>query len=341
MLTQTVNKDSILLLCKKPGATSFQSLAQVKKALATTKVGHTGTLDSFACGLLVVCTGHLTKLASKITGFDKTYQAVIEFGSETDTLEYTGNIVKKASLPSLTDLENSIKKWTGTIDQIPPVFSAIHIDGKRASALTRSGEQVEMPSRKVTVYKSELLETKLEGDKVKYAHIRFVVSKGTYIRSLARDIADSCGSAGHLVGLFRTQVGSFDIKDSVFYDEEKNFCIDYALGCKDAYLEQQKSESGKERKPFNEDNLSLIRASSKEFTVKMSEECGLNSIIIKEDGLADFYNGRPLKSKNFYTSLFDLPNNSDVSVFTEDGDFCGMINKNQEGRVGYSFVIHK
>ena len=127
--------DGIVLLAKKTGLTSFTALNSVKKALNTTKVGHTGTLDSFAQGLLVVCCGRLTRLAGNITEFDKSYEAVIKFGEETDTLEYTGQIIRRAPLPSLEALEASVKKYTGKQLQAPPAFSALHANGKRASDL--------------------------------------------------------------------------------------------------------------------------------------------------------------------------------------------------------------
>ena len=207
--------DGIVLLAKKPGLTSFASLHSVKKALGTTKVGHTGTLDSFAQGLLVVCTGRLTKLAGNITEFDKSYSAVIKFGEETDTLEYTGQVIRTAPLPSLEALTNALQKFTGNILQAPPSFSALHVNGKRASDLAREGKTVELPPRPITVFQANIIETKLSSEGfVEYCKIDFTVSKGTYIRCLARDIAKEAGSAGHLIGLYRTRVGNFDIKDA-------------------------------------------------------------------------------------------------------------------------------
>ena len=154
--------DGIVLLAKKPGLTSFSSLHSIKKALGTSKVGHTGTLDSFAQGLLVVCTGRLTRLAGNITEFDKSYEAVIKFGEETDTLEYTGNIIKTAPLPTLEVLKEAISKYTGNIMQSPPSFSAVHVNGKRASDLAREGKAVELPPRPVTIFNAEIKETQAD-----------------------------------------------------------------------------------------------------------------------------------------------------------------------------------
>ena len=151
-----MNKDGIILFAKPKGPTSFNAISAIKRALDTTKVGHTGTLDSFAQGLLVVCTGRLTKLAGNIIEFDKSYSAVIKFGEQTDTLEYTGNVVKTSALPSLKNLEEAVKAFTGKIMQTPPVFSAIHINGKRASDLIRQGQKVEMESREVQIHSADI-----------------------------------------------------------------------------------------------------------------------------------------------------------------------------------------
>lgn len=347
MTTKSLNNiDKILLLCKKPGLTSFGSLGQVKKAIHSTKVGHTGTLDSFAQGLLVVCCGRLTKLSGLITGFDKTYEAVIEFGKETDTLEYTGKIVKETSLPTLENLIKSIEKWTGEIDQVPPLFSAIHIDGKRASGLARDGKSVDLPSRKVTVFSSELLETVLENNLVKYARISFTVSKGTYIRSLGRDIALTAGSCAHLTGLYRKNVGSFKVEDSVFFDEHNIFTIESALREKSDYFEnlrnmEEHPEMQTERKPFDPKDLEKICSTLIPFTPELALECGMEAVYLKNSSsLDDFYHGKPLKSKNFTTSLHDLPSSCDAAVFTLDKTFAGVISKNAENKISYSFVLN-
>ncbi|MBQ6028284.1 MAG: tRNA pseudouridine(55) synthase TruB, partial [Treponema sp.] len=236
----------IILYDKKPGVTSFSALGKIKKTLGTKKVGHTGTLDLFAQGLLVVCVGSLTRLAGLITAFDKEYEAKIIFGEQTDTLDPTGQVVKTAPLPSLAALKNSLKKFTGKLMQRPPEFSAIKIAGKRASDLTRSGKEAALPERPIEVYEAQLLDCELDAafeggganeaaasyncglasDRgasndsclVQSARVRFLVSKGTYIRSLARDIGLDCASAGRLETLKRTRVGSFNLSDAC--DEE-------------------------------------------------------------------------------------------------------------------------
>ena len=138
-------------MSKFSGITSFSSLGAVKKVFRTGKVGHTGTLDSFAEGLLVVLVGKLTRLAPFITATDKTYQAVVRFGVETDTLEITGKETARGVIPSRQQLEEVLSQFVGTISQRPPEFSALHVGGKRASDVVRAGKSVEMPLRAVNI----------------------------------------------------------------------------------------------------------------------------------------------------------------------------------------------
>ena len=277
-MTKLPSVDGIVLLAKKPGLTSFSSLHSIKKALGTTKVGHTGTLDSFAQGLLVVCTGRLTRLAGNITEFDKSYEAVIKFGEETDTLEYTGNVIQTAPLPTLDTLKSAITKYTGKILQAPPAFSAVHVNGKRASDLAREGKDVEIPPRPVTVFKADLTETKQNAEGlIEYCKIDFTVSKGTYIRCLARDIAKEAGSAGHLVGLYRTRVGNFDIKDSAGFTELSDFNISSSIEASKQTIDLQK--------PHPDDSAlqEEIRNKLCGFDRETAALCGFDSITLKDE----------------------------------------------------------
>lgn len=343
----TQNTDSLVLINKKTGITSFRALNSVKKALKTTKVGHTGTLDSFAQGLLVVCVGHLTKLAGNITGFNKTYKAVIRFGYETDTLEFTGRIIKKTELPTLFQVQNAIQKFSGNLMQIPPNFSAIHINGKRASDLTRSGKSVEIPARSITVFSSKLLDVKMSGEKVKYAMIEFNVSKGTYIRSLARDIGTECNSSAHLVGLFRTKVGNFNIENAAGFSEFDEFSIKNSIKNAENFnriqeIEQNNQENKKfvltqEEIDFQNEIIQKKQTLSKE-TAKL---CGFQIIHLKDENVEnDFYNGKFLKQKHFIEHLDDFINIQPIAVFTKREQFSGLIEKS-ENKIVYKFVIHR
>jgi tRNA pseudouridine55 synthase len=332
-----MNCDKIVLLAKKTGLTSFTSLNCVKKAFKTTKVGHTGTLDSFAQGLLVVCCGRLTRLAGNITEFDKSYKAIIKFGQETDTLECTGKIIKNVPLPTLQSLENALKKFNGNIMQTPPAFSAIHVDGKRASDLAREGKTAQLKPRPVTIFDAKIIETKLNSENlVEYAQIDFSVSKGTYIRSLARDIAYECGSAAHLVGLYRTKVGNFKIEDAAGFTDLEDFCIENVI--KSLTTQNEKLNAKIE---FTQQMFDEIINKSKNFSEEVSVLCGFNNIYLKDKNTQkDFLNGKPLRSYMFNIDLHSLLNKTSSAVFAPDGNFVGLIEKDENGKIKYKFVIN-
>jgi len=203
----------LILLNKKPGVTSFEALGEIKRSLGTGKVGHTGTLDKFASGLLLVLTGRALKLSTWFSHCDKQYIGRICFGAETDTLDPEGEKTAEAPLPSRERVESVLVKFKGSIMQSPPVYSAIHVNGKRASALARSGETVQMRERPVSIYSLELRLWQPP-----FAEIFVHCSSGTYIRSLARDIALAAGSRAHLSALTRTQVANFKLEDSASND---------------------------------------------------------------------------------------------------------------------------
>jgi tRNA pseudouridine55 synthase len=200
----------LILLNKRPGITSFQSLNRIKKACATGKVGHTGTLDKFASGLLLVLVGRAVRLTPWFSGCDKEYEGTIQFGTETDTLDPEGLPVAEAPPPDRETLEAVLPRFRGDLLQAPPVYSAVHVDGERAHKLARSGAAVEMQKRPVTIHTLELLSYEPP-----LAEIRIRCSKGTYIRSLARDIALASGSRGHLAALTRTGIAGFRLDEAV------------------------------------------------------------------------------------------------------------------------------
>jgi tRNA pseudouridine55 synthase len=202
--------DGLILLHKPPGLTSFDALRDIKRILGTGKVGHTGTLDKFAEGLLLALTGRVLKLSAWFTHCDKQYEGTVCFGAETDTLDPEGAVVANAPLPSRENVEQVLPGFLGKIEQTPPAYSAIHIDGQRASTLARRGEAPEMRKRPVTIYRLELLSWEPPHAKI-FVHC----SSGTYIRSLARDIALAAGSRAHLTALLRTQVGGFRLENAI------------------------------------------------------------------------------------------------------------------------------
>lgn len=196
----------LILLNKPPGITSFSVLGAVKKELGTKKVGHTGTLDKFAEGLIIALSGKMTRLVPRFTGMDKVYEALMLFGEETDTLDPEGRIIANAPVPEISVIEEAVKQFHGKILQTPPAYSAVHIDGRRAYERVRNGENPEMPSREIEIYGFEIL----SWDKP-FLKTRIHCSKGTYIRSLARDLALQCGSRARLEELKRTAVGPYGL----------------------------------------------------------------------------------------------------------------------------------
>lgn len=198
--------NGLVLLDKEPGRTSFQALYPVKR-LYGNSVGHTGTLDQFAEGLLVVLVGKFTKFNPLFTAFDKVYEADFTFGAETSTLDPEGEVVFSGPVPAESPGPLA-SRWTGDLLQIPPQYSAIHVDGKRASDRMRSGEVLEMAPRPVTVYALDVL-----GWSAPVLSVRIHCSKGTYVRSIARDWGRAVGCGAHVTRLRRTRVGPFGLPE--------------------------------------------------------------------------------------------------------------------------------
>ncbi|MEE8440432.1 MAG: tRNA pseudouridine(55) synthase TruB, partial [Spirochaetia bacterium] len=198
----------VVLMDKSEGESSFSALGNLKHHFNTRRVGHTGTLDPFATGLLVALVGPATRCARFFSSLDKTYVADILFGSETDTDDRTGQVVKTAPVPAMESAMDAADTFTGEITQIPPAYSAIHVEGRRAYERARNGEQVEIPARQVRIHE-------ISSEMVDELTLRLTVScsSGTYIRSLARDIGRTVGSAAHLSALRRTRVGPFVVDE--------------------------------------------------------------------------------------------------------------------------------
>lgn len=190
--------------------TSFASLKPVKRTISK-KVGHAGTLDKFAEGLMIVLTGTFTKLNPLFSNLDKQYIATIEFGDETSTLDPEGEVIASAPIPSYEQIVSVLEaQFTGTIKQRPPQYSAVHVDGQRAYKLARSGQEVAMPTREVTIHGIKIISWEAP-----VLHLAVHCSKGTYIRSLARDIALACDSRAHLIALKRTAIGPYRLEEAV------------------------------------------------------------------------------------------------------------------------------
>ena len=214
----------LLLVDKPEGITSHDVVSRVRKLVGTRKVGHAGTLDPMATGLLVLGIESGTKLLTFIVGKDKTYEATMRLGSSTVTDDREGDVLTTATSEQLTAITEEailtgIAKLTGVIQQKPSAVSAIKVDGERAYARVRAGEEVDLPSREVTVSRFEVLgEIRITND---YIELDVVVdcSSGTYIRALARDLGNDLGIGGHLTALKRTRIGEFDLATAYDFSE--------------------------------------------------------------------------------------------------------------------------
>ena len=212
----------ILLVDKPAGLTSHDVVARVRRAFGTRKVGHAGTLDPMATGLLVIGIEGATRLLTYIVGADKTYTATIRLGARTTTDDAEGDIVDTSDAEDWASVDDEavsagIRNLTGTISQVPSSVSAIKVAGKRAYDLVRAGESVELAARQVTVSRFDVLsQRRAEG----FLDLDVVVdcSSGTYIRALARDLGDALGVGGHLTALRRTRVGGFEVTDAIGID---------------------------------------------------------------------------------------------------------------------------
>lgn len=214
--------DGILIVDKEKNYTSRDIVNIVSKTLKTKKVGHTGTLDPLATGLLVICVGKATKLVDILTNHDKEYIADITFGIETDTLDSTGNIIREENkIIKKEDIIQVLNSYKKEYDQQVPIYSAIKINGKKLYEYARENIDVELPTRKVNIYDIELLNYEIIDNKT-HIQIRCNVSKGTYIRSLIRDIGNSLNTCAIMTDLRRTKLGDFNIEDAIKIKDIKN-----------------------------------------------------------------------------------------------------------------------
>ncbi len=204
--------NGIINVSKPAGMTSHDVVARLRRILNTRKIGHTGTLDPDALGVLPICVGKATKAADMLTANDKQYLAEVTLGSATDTQDSSGKVIKSAEV-NVTDkdIAESVKKFTGDISQIPPMYSAVKIGGKKLYELARENKTVERKPRKIHISRIEITAFNLENNRF---DMRVDCSKGTYIRTLINDIGEDLGCYAHMSGLTRTRSGSFELKDA-------------------------------------------------------------------------------------------------------------------------------
>ena len=401
----------IIPFAKPSGITSFTSLWQVKHALGTKKVGHTGTLDSFADGLLVLLSGKLTKLVPYITDFDKTYRVLFYFGKETDTLDPEGAVIAKKPLPVYADFIAAIRQLTGAIEQVPPVYSAVKQAGERLSDRIRRGEAVTVPPRTVTIYSIDIEEIfyaseadmtgsekpwpdtgveHLEADtgamypgtdmsmahpeanaaalstaqkisgaekseagavqKVLGAVLCVRCSKGTYIRSLVRDIAHRSGSAAYVYALRRTAVGPFTLEQAAGFSALPPFGS-AAVNLADADSIGTASKSVHDRRAGQDGacvpdsklvSYSVTEEEIKRAALPLNEEIAramhFQTAALQEKYYSAFMNGKPI-SEYWFTGTQTLSDGGTIAVFYEKR-CAGLITKNGN-RFHYQIVFNR
>jgi len=272
---------------KPCGITSFTFINSLTRQLGTAvKSGHAGTLDSFASGLLVCLFGRYTRLSDYFMGAGKGYEADILFGEETDTLDPQGVVTATGPIPGRADLEAVLPAFRGNILQVPPVYSAVHVAGERAYERARKGQEVTLAPRPVTIHSLELVSFDAG-----LARISVSCTKGTYIRSLARDIAIACGTRGRLQSLRRTFSGPFKVQDA-------------------SHAETFTASSLRQ----------LDRASA--------EGLGMGVHCLESGHVKAFSNGLPLVRLASFENL-EAP--SPVAVFDERDDLLGIVSRSADG----------
>jgi tRNA pseudouridine55 synthase len=282
--------DGIINIYKEPGFTSHDVVAKLRGILHQKKIGHTGTLDPDAAGVLPVCCGKATKICSLLTDKDKTYHAVCQLGIETDTQDISGSIIRECRINSITadDIINCVKKFKGNIMQVPPMYSALKVNGKKLYELAREGKTVERKPRQVNILSIEVSDINL--DSGTFA-MDITCSKGTYIRTLCHDIGISLGTAAAMANLVRTRVSVFKIEDAVTLGEVQ-------------YMSDNNPEKLKE----------YFMPADALFT-------GYKKVQIKSSFAGSLANGNKLSGNMFYSEAPEPQDGENILVYNENGVF--------------------
>lgn len=241
-------KNGILNIDKPQGITSHDVVDVIRKVFPTQKVGHTGTLDPIATGVLPICIGEATKLTDKLTAENKKYRVKMLLGVQTDTYDITGKIM----FASVVDkdeiyIKERIKRFIGKQQQVPPIYSAIRIDGRRAYSYAREGKNVDLKPREIEIYSIDNIQVHLLKREVSFD---VACTKGTYIRSLVNDIGKKIGCGATMIGLERIQTGNFKIENSIplyeFFKLEYDDMLNRIISIEEYYKESKKVNMSKE-----------------------------------------------------------------------------------------------
>jgi tRNA pseudouridine55 synthase len=276
--------NGIINVLKPPGMTSHDVVSYLRKVLNMKKIGHTGTLDPEAAGVLPVCVGKATKAVQYLTDKQKSYRANIKFGTVTDTYDSYGQVIKENESAAVDRkaLEDTLKSFTGTISQKPPVYSAVKIKGRKLYQYALEGKEVQIAERTVEIYELKLVEMISENEAI----IDVLCSKGTYIRSLCYDIGEALGCGAHMSQLIRLGSSPFSIEDSHTLEEIK------------AAAEENRIS----------DILISVEILFKHY----------NSITIKASALKSVTNGNPLFEQGVLNGFEGLSENEDIRIYRED-----------------------
>ena len=293
--------NGILNINKEPGMTSFDVVKIVRRMLKVKKVGHTGTLDPQAKGVMVLCLGKATRIVQFLMGQDKEYHFLASLGIATDTQDSFGEEIakKEASFITRDQVEAALDNFRGEILQLPPMVSALHYQGKRLYQWAREGKEVDRPKRQVEVKELVLLDFK-EGD-CPETTLRAVVSSGTYIRTLCHDLGEILGVGGHLSSLTRTRCGSFKIEESLTIKELKNV--------------------------RDEDRL-------KEIVCPMDEALGqFPALTVKERAVRKLFNGLPLLREEVNRRDKEIEPGDYLRLYSPSGRFLAIAKASTVGQI--------
>lgn len=295
--------NGIINVYKEKGFTSFDVCAKLRGILKQKKIGHTGTLDPDAVGVLPVCVGNATKLCDMLTDKDKVYEAVLTLGITTDTEDMTGEVLERRPVTATYDrVLEVIEQFVGTYDQIPPMYSAIKVNGQKLYELARQGKVIERQPRTVTIHAIDILgvtPSEEQPEIVQEVRMRVSCSKGTYIRSLCRDIGEALQCGGCMKSLIRTKVSIFALENTLSLAEIEE-CV------KNQTLEQVLMPV---------DNLFLP----------------LPKVVVKKEDCKLLYNGNQLREENFtWENVSNQINIDKIRVYDSEDVFTGIYEYDQK-----------
>lgn len=293
----------IIPFAKPSGITSFNSLKAFKSLHKKTKVGHSGTLDSFADGLMLGLIDKGTKLSFYFTNCDKTYLAQFVFGIETNTLDSVGTVADRRELPKREKLFSVIKSFVGKQKQVPPNYSRVQLGGNRAYQMALSGNEIKLNPRDIEVYSIKVLDYTTQGDFVKTLSLEIHCSKGTYIRALCRDIARAADSCAFVGTLRRCQIGTFTLKDCLWNDRLPDFKEQCLLIEKKLEVSEPPLYEDKKTLPSLE--LSEYQAYAKKFSPHIAKSLGLGLLYLRSEFVEAFKRGQKI-SLDYFEQNYDV-----------------------------------